>query len=114
MKEFILLLDSSNKLTLIIKKKKMYVLIIARYSVRPLKVFYTSPPRRPTSSFQRQLNFSGKHSAMLHKDYLLTYPPLCIAKYSFKQLIELSQRRVNKIAQVSKWQQDDSNPGSLD
>ena len=37
-----------------------------------------------------------------------------ISVYSFIQLSELWQRGVNEIAKVSKRQQQDSNPGSLD
>ena len=37
-----------------------------------------------------------------------------VARYSFIQLSETWQLGVNEIAKVSKWQQEDSNPGSLD
>ena len=52
-----------------------------------LKELYTSD-----LSFHCQLDFSGKHSAMLqvlHEDYLFTYPPVSITRYSFIQLSEL-------------------------
>ena len=48
------------------------------------------------------------------KDYLFTYPPLSISRYSFILLSELRQRGVSKTAQASKQQQEDTNPGSLD
>ena len=40
--------------------------------------------------------------------------PLYIARYSFIKLSELEQRGVNKLAQGSKRQQEDSNPEFLD
>ena len=43
----------------------------------------------------------------------IIYPPVSLARYSFIQLSELWQRGVNKIAQVSKRQQEDSSTGSL-
>ena len=58
---------------------------------------------RQTCSFQHQLDFSGKHSAtlqLLHKDYLFTYPPLSIARYSFIQLNELEQCRGTKLCKL--------------
>ena len=61
--------------------------------------------RCKTCSFQRQLDFYGKHRTtlqLLRKYYSCTYPPLCITGYSFIQLSELEQRGVNKIAKVSK------------
>ena len=73
---------------------------------------YTSPV-----TFQHQLDFFGKHSAMLQilrEDYLFTYPPLSVARYSFIQLSELKQREVIEIAKASKWQQEDFNLDSLD
>ena len=42
-----------------------------------------------------------------------TYPPLSIARYSFIQLSELEQCRVNKLAQGFNTAAQDSNPGSL-
>ena len=80
------------------------------------KAIYPPPPRQ-TCSFQRQLDFSGKHSAtfqLLHEDYSFTYPPLSIARCSFIQLSELRQCGVNEIAQALKQQPEDSKPGSLD
>ena len=41
-----------------------------------------------------------------------TYPPLSIARYSFIQLSELKQCRVNKLAQGFNTTAQDSNPGS--
>ena len=67
-------------------------------------------------SFQHHFNFSEKHSAtlqLLHQDYSFRYPSLSIARYSFIQLSELWQCGMNKIAKVSKQQQEDSNLGSL-
>ena len=69
-----------------------------------------------TCSFERQLDFSGKHSAtrqLLREDDSFTYPPLSTARHSILQLSELEQRGVNEIAQFSKRQQDDSDPDSL-
>ena len=68
-------------------------------------------------SFQGHFNFSWKHSAilqLLRKDYSFRYPCMCVARYSFIQLSELWQCGMNEIAKASKWQQEDSNPGSLD
>ena len=48
------------------------------------------------------LDFSGKHSAMLHllrEDYLFKYPPLSVARDSFTQLSELRQRRGEQTCQ---------------
>ena len=44
---------------------------------------------------------------------LFRYPPLSVARYSFIQLSELEQRRMNEIAKASKRQQEDSNSGFL-
>ena len=41
-----------------------------------------------------------------------TYPPLSLARYSFIQLSELEQCRVNKLAQGFNTAAQDSNPGS--
>ena len=66
-----------------------------------------SSPQLPwqTCSFQCYLDFSGKHSAMLQllrEDYSFRYPPLSVARYSFKQLSELNRRGVNEIAKAAK------------
>ena len=48
-----------------------------------------------TCSFQRHLDFSGKHSAtlqLLREDYSFRYPSLSVARYSFVQLSELWKR----------------------
>ena len=53
------------------------------------------------------------HSAKLQllcEDYSFIYPPLSVEVLIFS---ELWQREVNEIAKASKWQQEDSNPGSL-
>ena len=55
---------------------------VARYRV--LGTAQRVQPFNPwqTCSFQRYLNFSGKHSAMLqllHGDYSFTYPPLSVS-----------------------------------
>ena len=42
-----------------------------------------------------------------------TYPPLSIARYSFIQLSELEQCRVNKLARGFNTAAQDSNPGPL-
>ena len=42
-----------------------------------------------------------------------TYPPLSIARYSFIQLSELEQCRVNKLAQGFNTAAQDLNPGAL-
>ena len=58
-----------------------------------------------TCSFQRHLDFSGKHSAtlqLLHEDYSFRYPPLSVAMYSFIQLSELWQREMHELAKASK------------
>ena len=54
-------------------------------------------------------------SHMLHlmrEGCLYTYPPLSIASYSYIQLSELEQCRVNKLAQGFYTVAHDSNPGS--
>ena len=58
-----------------------------------------------------------KHSAtlqFLREDYSFTYPTLSVAKYSSIQLSGLWLSGINEITQVSKQQQEDSKPGSLD
>ena len=78
-----------------------------RFTIRPWQ----------TRSFQRHLDFSGKHSAtmqLLREDYSFKYPPMSAAKYSGIQLSDLWQCGVNEIAKVSKRKQEDSNPGSFD
>ena len=57
-----------------------------------------------TCSFQRYLNFSGKHSATLQlfrEDYSFRYPPMSAARYSFIQLSEIWQRGRNEITETS-------------
>ena len=66
-----------------------------------LKVLYTLLPWQ-TSSIEHHLNCSGNQSAILQlmcKGCSYKYPPLSIARYSFMQLSELEQCRVNKLAQ---------------
>ena len=66
-----------------------------------------------TCSFQRHLDFNGKHSAILHilcEDYSFAYPPLCVARYSSTADVNLAKmwlRGVNEIAKASSWQQED-------
>ena len=50
---------------------------------------------------------------LVHKGCSYTYPPLSIARYSFKQLIELEQCKVNKLAQGFNTAAQDLNPGSF-
>ena len=60
-----------------------------------------------TCSFQCQLDFPEKHSAMpqlLLADCSSTYPSLSIVRYSFIWLCGLRQRGVNEIAKCSKQQ----------
>ena len=48
---------------------------------------------------------------LMRESCLCTYPPLSIAKYSFIQLSELEQCRVEKLAQGFNITAQDSNPG---
>ncbi|KAK2184942.1 hypothetical protein NP493_242g01003 [Ridgeia piscesae] len=50
---------------------------------------------------------------LMREDCAYTYPPLSIARYSFIQLSELQQCRVNKLAQAFNTAAQDSNPGPL-
>ena len=88
--------------------KKCWVTRIAEVSkvnvssyITQLKALYTLLPRE--ADLQLDLNFSGKHPAMLqlmHKIYSRhKYPPVSTTRYSFIQLSELEQYRVNKLAQ---------------
>ena len=49
---------------------------------------------------------------LMHEGCSNTYPPLSIARYSFIQLSELKECRVNKLAQGFNIAAQDSNPGS--
>ena len=51
---------------------------------------------------------------LLREDNSFRYPTLSVARYSFIQLSELWQRRMNEITKVSKQQQNYSNTDSLD
>ena len=50
---------------------------------------------------------------LMRESCLYTYPPLSVARYSFKQLSEIEQCRVKKLAQGFNTAAQDSNPGSL-
>ena len=105
-----------NTTVIIHTKTKKVHSYTARYPVlRTTQSALDFTPGRPVHS--NAISFSGKHSAilqLLHKDYSFTYPPLSVARYSFIQLSELWQRGTNETAKASKWQQEDSNPGSLE
>ena len=61
---------------------------------------YTSFPQQ-TCSFRQQLDFYGKHSAvllLLYKNNPLTFPLLYIARYSCIQMSELRRRGENENA----------------
>ena len=78
---------------------------IAQYPVlRIAQSTFTLPWQ--TCSIKHHLNFSREGRSY-------TYPPLSIARYSFIQLSELEQCRVNKLAQGFNTTVQDSNPGSL-
>ena len=88
----------------------------AQYPVQGLlKAIYTSPPtdlfiQVPNSislgSIQPSYNYSTKT--------ICSHIHLSVARYSFVELSELWQHGMNEIAKALKWQQEDSNPGSLD
>ena len=67
-------------------------------------LFIPTPSQTSLGSIQPYCNYCTKTS--------FTYPPF-VARYSFIQLSELWQCGVDRIAKVSKWQQEDSDPGSL-
>ena len=70
---------------------------IAQYPVRwMLKALYTSPPGRTVHS---NINSTSLGSILVMQQYSLTFPPLSIASYSFKQLSQLVRRGGNKNAQ---------------
>ena len=89
-------------------------IVIKRYVLTIVKVIGTAQcvlhfASGYTSSWQRQLDFSGKHSGklqLLREDCSFTYPPLSVARYPFIQLSDLRQRGMNEIAKVSKWQEE--------
>ena len=57
---------------------------------------------------------ASSHAAIAQQQlFILIIPPLSMAKYSFIQLCQLRLSGVNEIAQVSKWQQVQSNPAPL-
>ena len=85
---------------------------IVQYPV--LSILHFTPSQ--TCSMKHHLNVFVKNSAMLqlmHEGCSYEYPPLSIARYSFLQLSELEQCRVNKLAQGFNTAAQDSNPGSL-
>ena len=56
---------------------------------------------------------ASSHMLQLMRDGCsYTYPPLSVVRYSFKQLSELEQCRVKKLAQGFNTATQDSNPGS--
>ena len=64
-----------------------------------------------TCLFHHHLDFSGKLSAMLqllYKDCSFRCPPLSVAKYLF-----IGMKKNYEIVKALKWQQEDSNSGSL-
>ena len=71
-----------------------------------------------TCLFRHQLGFSEKHSsqvAITCNDYLLTFPPLSIARYSFIQLSQQGRQwRERKYPNFETVTKGHSNPGSID
>ena len=89
-------------------KKVKVCSYIARYPV--LDVLHFTPWQTNAistflGSIQPHCNYCAKTS--------FRYPPLSVARYSFIQLSELWPCGMNEIAKASKWQQEDSNQGSL-
>ena len=77
-----------STLNLIKLKVRSY---IKRYPVLGL---FKAPTHPAVYSFQRQLNFSGRHTATLQLlcgGYFFVHPPLPLAYYSFVRLNELEQ-----------------------
>ena len=74
---------------------------------------FTSLAHLFTQTPSRLLGEASSHMLKLMREGCsYTYPPLSIARYSFIQLSELEQCRVNKIAQSFNTAGQNSNPGS--
>ena len=71
----------------------------------PADLFIPAPTRRLCEAF--------RHAAITREDYSLTFPPLCIARYSFIQLSELGCPGENENAQTLKWYQRGIQTGTL-
>ena len=65
-----------------------------------------------TDLFTQTLRASSHMLQLMRESCSYTYPPLSIVSYSFKQLNELEQCRVKKLAQGFNTAAQDSNPGS--
>ena len=89
---------------------------IAQYPVLrtvQIALYFTSLTDLFTQAPFRLLWEASSHMLQLMREGCsYTYPPLSIARYSFIQLSELEQCRVNKLAQRFNIAAQDSNPGS--
>ena len=97
-------------------KKVVYISSTVSSPLDRSKRFTLHP--RFTCSFRHQLGYSGNILAMQQlraTTKSLTFPPLSIAWYSFKQLNQLGhQWREQKCPIFETVAKGDSNPGSLD
>ena len=71
----------------------------------PADLFTQTPSRLLWEEFSHMLQ-------LMREGCSYTYPPLSVAGYSFIQLRELDQYRVDKLAQGLNTAAQDSNPGS--
>ena len=94
------MLTMARRLLTILKKASSY---IAQYPVlrtAQSALHFTSLTDLFTQTPSRLLWEASSHMLQLMREgYSYTYPPLCIARYSFIQLGELEQCRVKKPAQ---------------
>ena len=108
-----MLSQTATVFELCVKKASSY---IAQYPVlRTVQsaLHFTSLTDLFTQTPSRLLWEASSHMLQLMREGCsYTYPPLFIVSYSFKQLSELEQCRVEKLAQGFNTAAQDSNPGS--
>ena len=108
--------ETFGEFTCLFVKGKKPSSYIAQYPVlRTVQsdLHFTSMTDLFTQTPSRLLWEASSHMLQLMREGCsYTYPPLSIAKYSFIQLSELEQCRVNKLAQRLNTAAQDSKPGS--
>ena len=96
--------EDENKCEQEVFEKGKWDCYITSYPVL-FKVLYILKCSRQKCSFEHHHEYSGKYSVMLlliHKNYLCTYIPQVLARYSFSELSELEQCGENKFAKTLK------------
>ena len=93
---------------------KIILLTVVIKSLGQFKALYTAPPGRPVHSNTITTSLGSiQPYAAITAHRLFVHISTSVAMYLFVQLSELGRREVNTIANASKRQKEDSNPGSL-